>query len=148
MSQTESYLNKKSTPLNRIKIFKLILKKNKMNKGRKKSGGKYIKNKKKKLSENIGQKRIVKIGEEKRKTKRTRGGKKKIFLLKAKFVNVQTKDKIPKVEIKNVLETPSNRFLSRQNIITKGTIVETELGKVKITNRPTQDGIINGVLIE
>ena len=119
-----------------------------MNKGRKKSGGKYIKNRKKKLYEIIGQKRLVKIGDEKRKRKRKKGGKKKIFLLKAKFVNVQTKNKTSRVEIKNVLETPSNRFLARQNIITKGTIVETELGKVKITNRPTQEGIINGILVE
>jgi len=119
-----------------------------MNKGRKKSGGKYIKDRKKKSYEIIGQKRIVKIGEEKRRRKRTKGGKKKIFLLKTKFVNVKTKNKISKTEIKNVLETPSNRFLARQNIITKGTIVETELGKVKITNRPTQEGIVNGILIE
>ena len=53
-----------------------------------------------------------------------------------------------KIEIKNVLETPSNRFLARQNIITKGTIVETELGKAKITNRPSQEGVVNGILIE
>lgn len=118
-------------------------------KGRKISGGKYTKNRKKKLYEIIGQKRIIKIGEEKRKIKRTRGGNKKIFLLKAKFVNIQTKNKkSKKLEIKNVLETPSNRFLARQNIITKGTIIETELGKVKITNRPTQEGIVNGVLVE
>ena len=52
------------------------------------------------------------------------------------------------VEIKNVLETPSNRFLARQNIITKGTILETELGKVRVTNRPSQEGVINGILIE
>ncbi len=120
-----------------------------MKKGRKKSGGKYTKNKKKKLYEIAGQKKIVKIGEEKRKTKRIRGGNKKIFLLKAKFVNIQSKDKkSKKTEIKNVLETPSNRFLARQNILTKGTIVETELGKVKITNRPTQEGVVNGVLVE
>ncbi len=119
-----------------------------MNKGRKKSGGKYIQNRKKKLYEIIGQKRIVKIGEDKRKVKRIKSGKKKTFLLKAKFVNVQGTNKTSKVEIKNVLETPSNRFLARQNIITKGTIVETELGKVKITNRPTQEGIVNGILVE
>ena len=53
-----------------------------------------------------------------------------------------------KVEIKNVLETPSNRFLARQNVLTKGTILETELGKVKITNRPSQEGMINGILVE
>jgi len=118
-------------------------------KGKKISGGKYIKNRKKKMYELAGQKRVVKIGDEKRKTKRNRGGKKKVVSLKAKFVNIQKKDKgQKKVEIKNVLETPSNRFLARQNILTKGTIVETELGKVKITNRPTQEGTVNGVLVE
>lgn len=117
--------------------------------GKKISGGKYIKARKKKLAERLGQKRIVKLGEEKRRIKRTRGGNKKTFLLNSKFVNVPGKDKkSKKVEIKNILETPSNRFLARQNIITKGTIVETELGKVKIMNRPTQEGNLNGILVE
>ena len=119
-----------------------------MNKGRKKTGGKYVKRRKKKSYERGGQKKITKLGEEKRKIKRVKGGNKKIYLLQSKVVNVKEKDKIKKLEIKNVLETPSNRFLARQNIITKGTIVETELGKVKITNRPTQEGNINGILAE
>ncbi|MDO5821049.1 MAG: 30S ribosomal protein S8e, partial [Methanobrevibacter sp.] len=33
------------------------------------------------------------------------------------------------------------------NIITKGAIVETEIGNAKVTSRPGQDGIINGVLL-
>ena len=120
-----------------------------MRKGKKISGGKYIKRRKKKKYEIAGQKRIVKIGKEKRKTKRTKGGNEKTFMLQAKFVNVLSKNKKPtKIEIKNVIETPSNRFLARQNIITRGTIVETELGKVRITNRPSQEGMINGVLME
>jgi small subunit ribosomal protein S8e len=120
-----------------------------MNKGRKISGGKYIANKKKKFYELPGQRKIVKLGEEKRKTKRTKGGGIKTFLLGAKFINVLTKsNKFKKAEIKNVLETPSNRFLARQNVITKGAILETDLGKVKVTNRPSQEGILNGILIE
>ena len=121
-----------------------------MKKGRKISGGKYIKSRKKKKYELAGQRRIVKLSEEeKRKTKRVRGGNKKTFLLKAKYVNVfDEKGKSKKIEIKNVLETPSNRFLARQNIITKGTILETELGKVKVTNRPSQEGIVNGVFLK
>ena len=120
-----------------------------MNKGKKISGGRYIKNRKKKKYEGLGQKRIVKIGEEKKRVKRTMGGNEKLFLLKAKYVNVAIKDKKEKkLEIKNVLETPSNRFLARQNVLTKGTIVETDLGKVKITNRPTQEGVVNGILVE
>ena len=119
-----------------------------MNKGRKISGGKYIRNRKKKVSDRAGQKRTVKLGAEKRRIKKCTGGNKKVFLLKAKFVNLQEKGKSKKLEIKNVIETPSNRFLARQNVITKGTIVLTDSGKVKITNRPTQTGIINGILIQ
>ena len=120
-----------------------------MRKGRKISGGKYVANRKKKSYEIAGQKRIVKMGEEKRRTKKTFGGNSKTFLLKTKNVNVFIGDKkLKKVEIKNVLKTPSNRFLARQNIITKGTILETELGEVKVTNRPTQEGIVNGILIK
>jgi len=111
-------------------------------KGRKITGGRYIARKKKKSYEIAGQRRIIKLGKEKRKTLRIRGGNKKTFMLGAKFVNVGNK----KLEIKNVLETPSTRFLARQNIITKGTIVQTNEGKVKVTNRPSQEGMINGVL--
>ncbi len=118
-----------------------------MKKGKKITGGKYIARRKKKSYEIAGQKRIVKLGEEKRKTSRVRGGNKKTYLLNAKFVNVKDKTKSKKVEIKNVSQTPSNRFLARQNILTKGTIVETELGNVKITNRPTQEGVVNGILL-
>jgi small subunit ribosomal protein S8e len=117
-------------------------------KGKKISGGKYVQGRKKKSYEIAGQKKIIKLGEDKRKTKTVRGGNKKTYLLRAKTINLRTKGKIQKAEIKNVLETPSNRFLARQNILTKGTIVETNLGKARITNRPTQEGVLNGILIE
>ena len=119
-----------------------------MNRGRKISGGKYAKRKKKRLCELKGQKRIVKLGKEKRKTKRTRGGNSKNFLVRADIVNIFSKGKVKKAKIKNVLETPSNKFLARQNIITKGTILDTDAGKVRVTNRPSQEGIVNGILVE
>ncbi len=119
-----------------------------MKQGKKISGGRYKKRRKKKLYELPGQRREVKLGQEKRKIKRIRGRNQKSFLIKADRVNVRIKNKIQKLEIKNVLETPSNRFLARQNILSKGTIVQTEKGKVKITNRPSQEGMINGILLE
>jgi len=36
----------------------------------------------------------------------------------------------------------------RRNIITKGAILQTDLGKVRVTNRPGQEGVINGILVE
>ena len=76
------------------------------------------------------------------------GGHRKTFLLKGNIINVRIGNKIQKLEIKNVLETPANRFLARQNILGKGTIVQTDKGKARITNRPSQEGMINGILIE
>ena len=55
---------------------------------------------------------------------------------------------INKAEIINVEETPQNRFLARQNRLIKGAIIETSLGRARITNRPSQEGAINAVLLE
>ena len=119
--------------------------------GRKISGGKYSsKMRKKKSYERAGQARIIKLGNDKRKKLTGLGKTEKIVLLSGKTINVRDSKStsVKKTEIKNVTETPSNRFLARQNILTKGAIVETELGKVRITNRPTQEGNINGILIK
>lgn len=119
-----------------------------MKAGRKKTGGRYHSSGKKRLYEKPGQARITKLGDEKRKSKTARGGDKKVYLLKAKLINLQENGKTLKAEIKNVLETPSNRFFARQNILTKGTIVETDKGRARITNRPTQEGVVNGILVK
>jgi len=119
-----------------------------MNKGRKTTGGKYHANRKKKLHAKTGQENIVVLGEDKRKKIRVMGGYKKRILLKTDTVNIIISGKIQKAEIKNVLETPQNKFLARQNRLMKGVIIETPLGKAKITNRPTREGSVNAILIE
>jgi small subunit ribosomal protein S8e len=70
-----------------------------------------------------------------------------VKLRSAKFVNVLTRDGMKRAALRTVLETPDNRHHARQNILTKGTIVDTELGKVKVTNRVGQDGVVNGRLL-
>ena len=121
-----------------------------MRKGRKISGAKYHQSRKKKKYELVRQPRIVKLGKEKKKKIRTRGGNQKIVLLSTDNVNIINKKtkKSEKTKIKNVLETPSNRFLARQNILMKGAIITTEKGTAKITNRPSQEGSVQAVLIE
>ncbi len=118
--------------------------------GRKISGGKYKRIKKKKKYTLGHAPRIVKLNETKQKRLRILGGNEKIVLLRTNKINLfDPKTKKTKViKIKNVVETPSNYFLARQNILTKGAIVETEAGKARITNRPSQEGNLQGVLIE
>ena len=119
-----------------------------MRAGRKDSGGRYKKPKKRKLTGRAGQARIVKLGELKTKLLRGRGGSQKLVSFENDTINLKVKGKARVAKIKNVLETPSNTFLARQNILTKGSIVETDQGKAKITNRPSQEGNVQGILVE
>lgn len=121
-----------------------------MRQGRKSSGGKYKRFKKTKKYERAGIPRVVKLSESKKKTLRVKGGNLKTVLLAEKFANVLDPDtkKSIKAKINNVLETPSNRFLARQNILIKSAIIETEIGKAKITNRPSQEGHVQAILIK
>ncbi|MEK6800336.1 MAG: 30S ribosomal protein S8e [Nanoarchaeota archaeon] len=117
--------------------------------GRKTTGGKYHRFRKKKHFEKDSQERLVAVRDlDKRKTVRTIGGNKKAVTLSAKSVNISIKGKMQKTTIKKVVETPQNFFLARQNRLMKGVVIETPLGKAKITNRPTQEGMVNAVLVE
>ncbi|MDO5852442.1 MAG: 30S ribosomal protein S8e [Methanobacteriaceae archaeon] len=92
----------------------------------------------------------TKIGDEIRKTIETRGGNQKIRATSAKKINVvnPADNTTQTVEMKTVLENNANAHFVRRNIITKGALIETDIGTVKITSRPGQDGIINGILTE
>ena len=87
------------------------------------------------------------IGERRVLVRRTKGGNQKNRTLRAKEVNVfdPAKKTFFKATIKSVEENTANHHFERRNIITKGAIVETEKGRVKITNRPGQEGTINGI---
>ncbi|MBT6689912.1 30S ribosomal protein S8e [archaeon] len=118
-----------------------------MKSGRKISGGRYKKPKKKKLTGRQGQARIVKIGDTKTKLLKGRGKTTKLVSFLNNIANIVVKGKGKKSKIKNVLETPSNLFLARQNILVKGATIETELGKAIITNRPSQEGNVQAKLL-
>ena len=121
-----------------------------MVKGRKITGGKYRDFRKKKKHSLEGIPRKVKLRETKQKTIKGRGKTIKNVLLstdKANIIDPKAK-KAKKATITKVLETPSNRFLARQNILVKGAIIETDIGKAKITNRPSQEGSVQAVLVQ
>ena len=85
---------------------------------------------------------------EERVVRRCKGGMKKVKLKYAIYANIATGKGIKKAKLIKVLETQDNRHHARQNIITQGSIIETELGKAKVTNRVGQDGVVNAVLIQ
>jgi len=92
---------------------------------------------------------LPKIGEKgKNKNLAGRGSTRKSRALTLAFANVLTGQGMKKARVLNVLETPSNRHYARQNAITKGTIIQSEIGKIRVTNRVGQDGMINAILIE
>lgn len=64
------------------------------------------------------------------------------------FANVLTKDGYKKAKIKSVMESKSNRNFARQGILTKGAIIDTELGKAVVINRPGREGTVNARIVE
>ncbi len=88
------------------------------------------------------------VGEPKVKQKRSRGGNKKLIALSTNIANIAVGGKYQKAKILSVVENTADSQFVRRNIITKGAVVETELGKARVTSRPGQDGIVNAVLVE
>ena len=89
------------------------------------------------------------LGDHSIRVKNSRGGNIKVSLVSDNSVNVidKSNNSIKKVAITRVLKNPSNRDYERRGVITRGAILDTELGKVRVLSRPGQSGIINGILI-
>ncbi|MEM1689538.1 MAG: 30S ribosomal protein S8e [Candidatus Hadarchaeales archaeon] len=94
------------------------------------------------LEPTIGPRKLIKV--------RVRGGNYKLRLLSADYANVfdPRTGKASKVKIISVVENPANPHFSRRNILTKGAIIETEIGRARVTSRPGQNGVVNAILIE
>nr|AOZ56001.1 ribosomal protein S8E [uncultured korarchaeote] len=90
------------------------------------------------------------IGELKVKKQRVRGGGVKLKLLSADFANVAipSERKSIRARIIRVLSNPANPDYDRREVITRGAIIDTEVGKARVVSRPGQHGVINAILIE
>jgi len=89
------------------------------------------------------------VGEYKVKKQRVLGGNFKLRLFSSMFINVTdpNTNKTSKVRILGFESNAASKDLNRRHVITKGAVVETELGNAKVTSRPGQHGAINGVLV-
>ncbi len=84
------------------------------------------------------------------KKQRTMGGNFKLRLFSDQFINVTdpNTNKTSKVRILGFKSNDASKDLNRRHILTKGAVVETELGNARITSRPGQHGQLNAILVK
>jgi small subunit ribosomal protein S8e len=119
-------------------------------KGRKPTGG-LIKLARKKRKYELGSLPVhTKLGKEKRKIVRTKGGGRKVKAFSVEFANVldPVSNTVKKVKILDIIENPANPHFVRRGIITKGCIIKTEIGNARVTSRPSQHGVVNAIALE
>ncbi len=80
---------------------------------------------------------------------RVRGANVKLRILTTRTINVYdpATRKTRSAQVITVRENPANPNYVQRNIITKGAILETDLGLVRVRSRPGQDGVLNGVRV-
>ncbi|MBI4168112.1 MAG: 30S ribosomal protein S8e [Candidatus Aenigmarchaeota archaeon] len=116
---------------------------------RKKTTGGFIKKHGKKNRYERGRDYLpARVGEPKIKEKRSAGGNKKLVALSTNTANVSVAGRHQLAKILSVVENTADSQFVRRNIITCGAIIQTELGKARVTSRPGQTGVVNAVLVE
>jgi small subunit ribosomal protein S8e len=116
---------------------------------RKYTGKKYRYFRKKRKRELERPRIDTEIGQEKKKKQRVMGGNFKLKLFATQYINITDPgtNKTKKVRILGFEENLASKDLNRRHVLTKGAIVETELGNARITSRPGQHGVLNGILV-
>jgi len=116
---------------------------------RKRTGGRLRPIRKKRRFEIARELQHATVGPGTVKKYRVRGRNRKLRILTTQTINVfdPATKKMQSAKIVTVRENPSNPNYVQRNIITKGAILETDLGLVRVRSRPGQDGILNGVRI-
>ena len=88
--------------------------------------------------------------QDQRKNYRKTAGSQTVGLLSAHEVNVSNskEGKTVRATINNVIENDADPNYIRRNIVTKGAVVDTDIGRVRVTSRPGMHGVVSGVLLE
>ena len=73
-------------------------------------------------------------------TRRVRGDNSKTALKTVEFANVSNveENKTTRSKILRVIKNTANKDYERRGVITKGTVIETELGLARVISRPGQ----------
>jgi small subunit ribosomal protein S8e len=117
---------------------------------RRATGGRYRPSRGKKRNEIGSAPTDTHIGEDRRRLVRTYGGNLKVRAMRARYANVayRSTGEMKRVLIQTVEENVANPNYVRRNLLTRGAVIRTEIGRARIISRPGQDGVINAVIIE
>jgi small subunit ribosomal protein S8e len=118
--------------------------------GRKYTGGKIIPMRNRRKSEIDRYPNEAVIGSNVELTRRVRGDNSKMALKTVEFANVSNaeENKTTRSKILRVIKNTANKDYERRGVITKGTVIETELGLARVISRPGQVGLINAVHVK
>jgi len=119
-------------------------------KKRKASGGRRIPYRGRRAYEKDGYPLETTLGPMKMTLKRGRGGRLRNAAVRIEHANVTDPSThiSKKVKIVRVVSNPANRDYERRGVITKGAVIETELGRARVVSRPSQDGVVNALLVQ
>ena len=104
----------------------------------------------KRRTEVASEEQLADVGEaDARKNYRKRSGSQTVRTLSVNQVNVNMKGgKTVRATVKNVVGNDADPNYIRRNIVTKGAVLDTDQGLVKVTSRPGMHGVVSGVLVE
>ncbi|SEO28386.1 SSU ribosomal protein S8E [Halogranum amylolyticum] len=114
---------------------------------RKRTGGRLKHFRKKKRYQLGREPTETTVGEPRFRVIDSRGNETKVRALSTNVAQVADGGETTSATIENVVDNPANINYVRRNIITKGAIIETDLGTARVTSRPGQNGQVNAVLV-
>ena len=131
-------------------MFVSVMVHNQARSNRQASGARYKYQKVRRQHESGRKPAHTRIGDERKQVIRTIGDNQKIKALSASTAQITnpSTNKVVSSEILSVQENPANRHFVRRNIITKGSIIETDKGLAKVTSRPGQTGVVQAILVK
>ena len=115
---------------------------------RKRTGGRRVPSSDKQANQRGGEPTETTVGDRRLKTVDTRGNGQKVRALSTDIAQVAVGGETETTEIEDVVENPANVNYVRRNIVTRGAVIETGVGRARVTSRPGQSGQVNAVLIE
>ncbi|MFB6138633.1 MAG: 30S ribosomal protein S8e [Halobacteriaceae archaeon] len=115
---------------------------------RTKTGARVVPNRKKRKAQLGRDPTETTVGERRLQTVDARGNDEKVRALSTDVANVALPDgETERATLQDVLENPANPNYARRNIVTRGAIVQTDVGQARVTSRPGQDGRVDAVLL-